>query len=168
LPENVCMKNYINCPNITRCLPEKYFFSRTGRGGTALPALASYADDDITCYRCGNCSTPVCLEETLSKELYYNAVKLQKVLSPLCRYGDVESNLPKFPTKTQTACEKKTNRSLKEVYRPLSLRQSPYPPNTSIPRPTQFTTPNGIQTQSAVFPNSPIGPTDIQTDRQTG
>jgi len=31
-----CMKNYINCPNITRCLPEKYF-SPEFEGATALP-----------------------------------------------------------------------------------------------------------------------------------
>ena len=35
LPENVCMKNYTNCPDITRCLPEK-FFSPEFLGATAL------------------------------------------------------------------------------------------------------------------------------------
>ena len=35
---------------------------------------------------------------------------------------------------------------------PLSLRRSPPPSNTPIPRPTPFTTPNGIQIQSAVLP----------------
>ena len=35
--KNVCMKNYISCPNITRFLPEKYFFSRVWRA-RAFPA----------------------------------------------------------------------------------------------------------------------------------
>jgi len=34
---------------------------------------------------------------------------------------------------------------------PLTLRQSPLPSNTSIPRPITLTTPNGIQIQSAVL-----------------
>jgi len=38
--------------------------------------------------------------------------------------------------------------------------------NTSIPRPTPLTTPNGIQIQSAVLPQYTLR-TDRQTDRQT-
>ena len=41
------------------------------------------------------------------------------------------------------------------------------PSNTPIPRPTPLTTPNGIQIQSAVFPQfTHRGQTDRQTDRQ--
>ena len=45
----------------------------------------------------------------------------------------------------------------------LSLRRSLPPSNTPIPRSTPFTTPNGIQIQSAVFPQF-----TQRTDRQTG
>jgi len=38
LPENVCMKNYINCT----ILPENIFLPNWEGGGTALPAPASY------------------------------------------------------------------------------------------------------------------------------
>ena len=45
------MKTYINRPNITRCLPEKYFsleFRAKGGGATALYAPASYAYGRLT------------------------------------------------------------------------------------------------------------------------
>jgi len=44
-----------------------------------------------------------------------------------------------------------------------SLRRSPPPSNTLIPRPTPLTTPNGIGIQSAVLPQY-----TFWTDRQTG
>jgi len=43
-----------------------------------------------------------------------------------------------------------------------SLRRSPPPSNTPIPRLTQLTTPNGIRIQSAVLPQY-----TLRTDRQT-
>ena len=49
---------------------------------------------------------------------------------------------------------------------PLTLRQSPLPSNTSIPRPITLTTPNGIQIQSAVL--SQYRQTDTWDLRQAG
>jgi len=49
---------------------------------------------------------------------------------------------------------------------PVTFRRSPLPSNTPILQPNALTTPNGIQIQSAVFPQF-THRTDRQTDRPT-